>query len=1163
MPAAADNPDGFWEHLRFVKLNDEILNAVGAAWDLPPAGSETFAGENLAPLRAKARLLVEGFAGGSVWGWKDPRNCLTLPFWENILPGLKSVIIVRNPLEVAYSMHKRNGTSYALGIRLWEIYNRRLLAIRPEACIITSYEVFFADPAGELRKIMGFIGLNDEAKIAEAAGLVAVQRRHTTFTIEQMIDAGLAEPIVELYRTLLDGAAENEGRAPQKSHRVWSDGDPLRGTVSQLRTSIPDNEDIRQELATRRGDEIRNQEEVVRHQKVTDGLRQELSLNAIRAAGEINRRDGRIEELQKAYAHLDQMLQSEQTQRNQLHSELSEVRRESIRATEEINRRDGRIEELQKEHRSALQEGEQVRERFVQTNQLLQVISVRLNEAEARNISLRDRLRKQLLEMKKLLRLLDQVEDAAILLRRSRRWKFGNPFAALLAALRGTPVQGFGHLDKNVRKYRDWREKHPETNSLEEEIQSLRPREIPSPPASPEPGQTDRPGSEPSVVKPILPSRPIEFTKHERVSVSIIIPVFNQSDFTLACLSSLQENSGAIPFEVVVVDDASTDDTQDLLKTIPNLIYLRAETNAGFISSCNRGAEAARGEFLVFLNNDTTVTLGWLTALHETFEFEPRAGLVGSKLVYPDGRLQEAGGIIWRDGSGWNRGKFQDPSKPEYNYLKEVSYCSAASVMIPRALFVSLGGFDRKYAPAYYEDTDLAFKVAQSGRKVLYQPLSVVVHYEGITSGTDTNSGTKRYQEINRESFTSTWASALALLPENGDIDSFYAPSHGAKRILVIDHHLPMPDRDSGSLRMFNILTLLQKLGHQVTFIPDNLADIPPYGDDLRRRGITLLHHPHIKSVREYLQTNGRSYDFVILSRCDFARKHISDVRQYAPQSRVIFDTVDLHFLRESRHASMTNDPAAQRRADEKRLLEYELIGQADETWVVSPAEKELLSEALPGAPVGVISNIVGIPGSAISFSERRDILFIGSFQHPPNTDAVLFFAREIFPLVQLRLPDVRFYVIGDKAPPDVVALSDQNIVITGFQPEVSFYFDSIKLSVAPLRYGAGVKGKINQSLGYGVPVVATGIAAEGMGLRDHEDVRLADNPAEFADAVCQLYQSEEQWNRISAAGLDITRRLYSQEAASEELARLFSPERLVSKRERLSSQAPPPSSDL
>ena len=584
-----------------------------------------------------------------------------------------------------------------------------------------------------------------------------------------------------------------------------------------------------------------------------------------------------------------------------------------------------------------------------------------------------------------------------------------------------------------------------------------------------------------------------------------------------------------------------------MIGRIPGIVYLRGETNAGFIASCNRSAAVARGKYLVFLNNDTNVTAGWLAALRGTFDFAPDAGLVGSKLIYPDGRLQEAGGIIWQDGSGWNRGKFQDSRAPQYNFLLEVDYCSAASIIIPKSLFDQLGGFNSKYDPAYYEDTDLAFRVADTGRKVLYQPLSVVVHYEGITSGTDISAGAKKYQEINRATFTASWLERLARQPANGQLETWERRAEGQQRILVIDHHLPLFDRDSGSLRMFQILKILHQLGHRISFMPDNLVDISPYGDELRKRGIEVLHYPYAKTIPDYLQLHGKEFDVVILSRCDFARKHIADVRLYAPQARLIFDTVDLHFLREEREADLTQNAELRQKAAAKRQLEYDLIDKADATWVVSPAERDLLQRERPDKTFEIVSNIVDVPGSVIPFASRRDILFIGSFQHPPNTDAVLFFTQQIFPLVQNRLPGVRFYISGDKAPPEVIALASEQVVVTGFQPDVGTFFDTAKLSVAPLRYGAGIKGKINQSMGFGVPVVATSIAVEGMDLTDREDVMIADTIENFVTALIETYQSEDLWNRLSHSGLDKTKRLYSFDAARRRLARLFSESKSVS----------------
>lgn len=642
------------------------------------------------------------------------------------------------------------------------------------------------------------------------------------------------------------------------------------------------------------------------------------------------------------------------------------------------------------------------------------------------------------------------------------------------------------------------------------------------------------------------PNAPPRMPAAENPQVSIIIPVYNKWVYTAACLRSLTDTRCRSSFEVIVVDDGSSDDSFEQLEGIEGLTAIRNEENLGFIGSCNRGAEAARGEFIVMLNNDTQVLDGWLDALLDTFTQFPDTGLAGARLVYPDGRLQEAGGIIFNDGSGWNYGKFDQADRPEYQYTREADYCSGACIAMRTELFRELGGFDSHYAPAYYEDTDMAFRVRAHGLKVRIQASATIVHYEGITSGTDLNSGAKRHQAVNRDKFLQRWKDELPSFPapivdpeDRAEIRS--ARDHHLKgRVLVVDAYTPEPDQDSGSMRLVYLLKCFRDLGYGVTFMPDNLAFAGAYSTALQQAGIEVVYNPWLGSLQKFFSERGPEFDFVMVSRHYVASKYLGLVRKHCPNARFLFDTVDLHYLREERMAELEDSLPLQRTAAQTKRSELAVINASDATLVVSPVEKTVLEEAAAGARVHVISNVHEVVGSRKSWGERKDLFFVGGYQHPPNIDAAQWFVGSIWPLVHEQLADVEFHLIGSKAPDSVRALDGNGVRFHGFVESMEPWLDDCRLSVAPLRYGAGIKGKVNISMSHGQPVVATPMAVEGMFARPGRDVMVAETAQEFADAIVRIYQDEDLWNLVSISGQENVNRYFSVETARLGLQQLL-----------------------
>ena len=634
----------------------------------------------------------------------------------------------------------------------------------------------------------------------------------------------------------------------------------------------------------------------------------------------------------------------------------------------------------------------------------------------------------------------------------------------------------------------------------------------------------------------------LNFPYVESPKVSIIIPVYNQIHYTYACLVSILENTEGFDYEIIIADDVSTDATKEIDKFVSGLVIARNESNQGFLKNCNNAAKKARGEYIFFLNNDTTVEKDWLPPLIKLLESDKSIGMVGSKLIYPDGRLQEAGGIIWSDGSGWNYGRCDDPNKPEYNYVRDVDYISGAAIMLSRKLWEEIGGFDERYAPAYCEDSDLAFEVRKRGLRVVYQPLSVVTHFEGVSNGTDVNgTGLKRYQVENNKKLQEKWSEEFKNQYDNVGVPNAFRArerSRGKKVILFVDHYVPTFDKDAGSKTTFQYIKMFIERGYVVKFLPDNFAKSEPYTSILEQMGVEVLYGNEMRTnIFEWIENNQSNIDIAYLNRPHIATKYIDFIKEKT-NIKVIYYGHDLHFLRERREYELTGDVERKNASAYWKSMELDLMRKASISYYPSNVEVDYIHTFDKRINAKAITAYVFEKFGNIDYNPdiREGVLFVGGFSHPPNADALKYFLDNMWDEIyaQIKAP---FYIVGSNATDEIKALHNEakGIIFKGFvsEEELKELYEKVRLVVVPLRYGAGVKGKVIEALYYNDPVITTSVGAEGID-NSYNQMLVADEPGDFVEKCVKLYNDKEALKTMSKAADDYVRNKHSIEAVWE-----------------------------
>ena len=611
--------------------------------------------------------------------------------------------------------------------------------------------------------------------------------------------------------------------------------------------------------------------------------------------------------------------------------------------------------------------------------------------------------------------------------------------------------------------------------------------------------------------------------------VTVILILYNKAELTLRCVRSLAKLKGE-PFNLVIIDNASTDETQKLLKRIEGATIVKNSVNEGFLKACNQAAKLVTTEHILFLNNDTTLNPGSIKVGVEVLNDE-LVGAVGGRVILPDGTLQEAGNILWNDGTcvGFGRGLPQDADVCMHQ--RSVDYCSGVFLMTRADLFREIGGFDDIFAPAYYEETDYCAQIQSRGLKIIYDPRISLTHVEFGSSDRPTSAFD--LMERNRERFLEKNSKLLSTKAPPGTAPHLVNTLRcGKLRWLFLDDRVALPHIGAGYPRMNRIIHLVEGLGDfdiTVACTEHFIGDWHQIRQSIPI-GIEVLNLTDSTRREQFIKQRLGEFDVVWISRpsnMDHIAKTVPPECLAERKYVLIYDSEAIfadRAIAEAETFSLSTEFA-------KNLRKVELANGALADIIVAVCDSDAEQwRKQTRRPVIVVGHDAPVMAGPKNFTERKDILFVGSLHGmmSPNVDSLFWFMGQVMPILQRKLPDITLRAIGyiDGGLKAQIGSGRRNFELVGSVQDFRPYLTRHRLVVVPTRFAAGIPQKVFDAAVTGIPTVCSPLIASQMGWRDEVETLVGDirDPEHFAEQCFRLYTDETLWNHVYQQSLESMR---------------------------------------